>query len=60
MLLEDGADIFEVPVANIIDAKVVDDEADHDGSPFVVPEARLGCCLKVSLIPEVFVEEVGI
>jgi hypothetical protein len=37
-LLEDTKEVVEVFQAHVFDAKVVYDEAELDGSPFVVPE----------------------
>ena len=31
--------------ADVFDTKVIDDESEHDGSPFVAPEA--GCGIKL-------------
>ncbi len=38
--LEDAKEVVEVFKAHIFDAKVVDDETELDGSPFVAPETR--------------------
>jgi hypothetical protein len=43
--------------ANIFDAKVVYNEGEHDGSPFVMPEAGGGIELVVSCLVEAFFKE---
>jgi hypothetical protein len=40
--LEEIEEVGEVFWAHIFNAKVINDEADLDGSPFVAPET--GCC----------------
>ena len=42
------AEVVGMLNANIFLAKVVDDEGEHDGTPFVSPEARGGIKLVVA------------
>ena len=43
--------------ANVLDAKIVHDQCETDGLPFVLPEARGGIKLVVPCLIEVFFEE---
>ena len=44
--------------ANIFNTKVAGDEAEEDGTPFVMPWARSGGTLVVSMFGEAFSKEV--
>ena len=57
VLFDDVTKVVGMLDANILDAKVIDDEDEHDGLPFVSPEARGGIELVVSCLVEAFLEE---
>ena len=57
VLFDDVTKVVGMLDANIFDAKVVDDESEHDGSPFEPPEAGGGIKLVVSCRVEAFFEE---
>ena len=44
-------------LAHVLNTIVVDDEGEHDGSPFVAPQAGRGIKLVVVCIIEVFFKE---
>ena len=47
-----------VSLINIFDSKVIHNEAESDGSPFVASEARGGECVILSCSVEAFGEEI--
>ena len=57
VLFYDVREVMGVLNANIFDAKVVYDEGEHDGLPFVLPEARGGIKLVVACLVEAFLKE---
>ena len=44
-------------LAHVLDAEVINDEGEHDGLPFVVPQAWRGIKLVVACIVETFFKE---
>ena len=48
MLFDDVTKVVGMLDADIFEAKVVDDEGEHDGMPFVLPEAGGGIELVVA------------
>ena len=48
--------MFDVEVANVLDARFVNDKVEHYGSLFVTPEARCGGCFEVAFVAEEFAE----
>ncbi len=57
VLFESLAKMIQVGITNVLDGKVIDNECQHDGAPFVVPEPRGGDCLVVVEFGEEFSEE---
>ena len=48
MFLDDVAQVIGMLKANVFNTKVVDNESEHDGSPFVAPTARCGIKLVIA------------
>ena len=48
VFLDDVAQVMGMLEANVFDTEVVDDESEHDGSPFVAPKARCGIKLVIA------------
>ncbi len=47
VLFESLAKMIQVGITNVLDGKVVNNECEHDGVPFVAPEPGGGGCLAV-------------
>jgi hypothetical protein len=47
VLFERLAKMIQVGIANVLDGKVINNECEHDGAPFVAPEPGGGGCLVV-------------
>ncbi len=47
MLFESVAKMIQVGITNVLNGKVVNNECNHDGAPFVVPKPKGGGCLVV-------------
>ena len=58
MIFEDFLEMLEVTVADVFDAKIVNDEDEGDGPPLVAPEPRSCGRLIVAMFGETFAEEV--
>ena len=58
MLLENVVEVKGVAFTNIFDAKVINDEEKHDGTPLVAPEARSSKILVLTVLVEALGEEV--
>jgi hypothetical protein len=57
-LLESIAEMVEMFEPNILDPKVINNETELDGMPFVVPEARGGFGFVISFSKKVGLEEI--
>jgi hypothetical protein len=42
VFLDDVAQVMGMLKANVFNTEVINNESEHDGSPFVVPKARCG------------------
>ena len=58
IVFEEGvAQVVGVTVTNVFNAKIVNNEGEHDGAPLVFPEARSDGTLVVASDVEAFLEE---
>ena len=58
MIFEDVLEMLEVTLADVFDARIVNDEDEGNGPPLVAPEPRSCGRLVVAMFGETFAEEV--
>ena len=58
VFLQDFLQMLDMLVPNIFNSKVINDEDEHDWSPFVAPESHGGCCFIVTGIVEAGAQDV--
>ena len=58
VLLQEFLQMLDMLVPDIFNSKVINDEDEHDCSPFVTPESHGGCCFIVTCFAEVGAQKI--
>ena len=56
VLFQDCCEVDGMELANVLDAKIVDDKSEYYGAPLVVPEDRGGGTLVITMLLEALFE----